>query len=46
MLTVLSIFCFPCGRQGISSVERAIIINGAKGKDPGTNKKLKLLVEG
>ncbi|KAL8485814.1 hypothetical protein ACS0TY_027920 [Phlomoides rotata] len=32
--------------KGISSVERVIIINEAKGKDPGQNKKLKLLVEG
>lgn len=40
-----SFFGFHCCRQGISSVERAIIINEAKGKDPG-QKKLKLLVEG
>ncbi|KAI3468843.1 hypothetical protein Pfo_025506 [Paulownia fortunei] len=32
--------------KGINSVERAIIINEAKEKDPSQNKRLKLLVEG
>ncbi|KAH6755754.1 nuclear RNA polymerase C1 [Perilla frutescens var. hirtella] len=32
--------------KGIKSVERAIIVNEAKEKDPGQNKRLKLLVEG
>ncbi|CAA0835862.1 nuclear RNA polymerase C1 [Striga hermonthica] len=32
--------------KGINSIERAIIINEAKEKDPSGNKKLKLLVEG
>ncbi|KAL3647246.1 DNA-directed RNA polymerase III subunit 1 [Castilleja foliolosa] len=32
--------------KGINTVERAIIINEAKEKDPSANKKLRLLVEG